>query len=211
MTTNVVSNENNEYLKYLLLSSKLIKDISSTDLNRIIRAIDRNYKYLKSENEKNTEGEEFLLNDLTLNLKTDLFIHLLKPLIKRNDIKFKFFQSFYTIDELSGINEVNECLISDMVSEANEQLTSLNNTGKLSKWFIMLNSLEYRSLISDINEFYFNSINIIKNNNKMENEDRENLKQLIGFNFFFLVIIYYLSLSKSSLIQLSILTKTNLV
>lgn len=199
-------------ISYFLLSYNCFQNsLNNNIINEfkvILKSILRNYKYLKSEN-KRYGKEEFLLNGLTINLKTELLTFLLDEKLSREDIDFQFLESFFSTEDIPHFNNISK----NFTCENNdnfviEELTNLNHSGKIMKWIYLLNNNLFLSLLNDCKIYFSKSksnINKIKNNNF----EIKNVIDFISFNMILIIIIIIILIKQIIIIDLSNFTFRN--
>ena len=204
-------------LTYFLLANYIIKEFKKFNIKEELflttKSLIRNYKYLKSQNIKAGTTDEFVLNGITLNQRTELLSYLLHNRKSRDDINLNFFISFFSIEDIHNYNDIIELYCSGKDVNLIENLEYINHSGKLIKWLFLIGCKLYECLIDDIKAYFYNhfkqySSTSKANSNKL-NFEIENLNSFINFNYVFLMYNILFLIKQSLLISLSSYTYWN--
>lgn len=179
-----------------LCIDKLKKHSMLDDVQLIVKAVIRNYKYLKSENSR-AGSEEYILNGLTMNHRTEILSHLIHNRVSREDIKFDFFADFYGLDDLQNFTELNEIYCRGDEESLVNEYNYINHVGVVQKWILFFTNFFYAYLFDDIKNYISNHLRQGVNMNKSAENispEEKNLSSLIYFNttMFFLSLINHL-------------------
>lgn len=182
---------------YFLLAklsvNKLIRKKLLDDVVSVLKILIRNWKFLKSENDK-AGSEEFVLNDLTLNYRTEALASFLKPKIDRVDIKLNFFKCFYTFDELHNFTELNETYCRGDDEALINEYGYANNLGVIQKWILFFVNFFYNDMFNDIKGYIDNHVkqtisNDIRKQTENISPEEFDLSKIVYFNVYFSFMI----------------------
>lgn len=181
-----------------LTSAKLIKHNLLDDIHFILKIIIRNWKYLKNENLK-AGGEEYVLNGLTMNHRTELMSQFLHTKISKNDnFNIDFLGEFFTVDELNNYLSINRMYCYGDEEELLNEYSYMNNLGEIQKWILFFTNGLYPDLFEDLKDYLGNhlkqTVDFIMKKEENISPDELNLSRLVYFN------IYFISLCMMNLI-----------
>lgn len=166
---------------------KLKKNNMLDDIQMIVKAIIRNYKYLKNENSR-AGGEEYILNGLSMNYRSEILSNLIHSRISREDIKFDFFNDFFPLEDMQNYHEINNYYFRGDEEILINEYNYMNNLGIIQKWLLLFSNFCYFFLFEEIKIYMDNHLRQYLHPKLAENISPEetSLSNLIFFNFLFL-------------------------
>lgn len=167
---------------------KLKKNNMLEDIQMIVKAIIRNYKYLKNENSR-AGGEEYILNGLSMNYRSEILSNLIHSRISREDLKFDFFNDFYPLEDMQNYHDINNYYFRGDEEILINEYNYMNNLGIIQKWLLLFSNFCYFFLFEEIKIYIDNHLrqylNQVKSAENISPEETS-LSNLIFFNFVFL-------------------------
>jgi len=180
---------------------KLKKNNMLEDIQMIVKAIIRNYKYLKNENLR-SGGDEYILNGLSMNYRSEILSNLIHSRVSREDIKFEFFNDFFPLEDMQNYHDINNYYFRGDEEVLINEYNYMNNLGIIQKWLLLYSNFCYFFLFEEIKIYNDNHLrqylNQVKSAENISPEETS-LSNLIFFNFLFLqlclnnTIKYFLS------------------
>ena len=167
---------------------KLKKNNMLDDIQMIVKAIIRNYKYLKNENSR-AGGEEYILNGLSMNYRSEVLSNLIHSRISREDIKFDFFNDFFPLEDMQNYHDINNNYFKGDEEILINEYNYMNNLGVIQKWLLLFSNFCYFFLFEEIKIYVDNHVRqYLVPNKSAENitPEETSLSNLIFFNFLFL-------------------------
>jgi len=167
---------------------KLKKNNMLEDIQMIVKAIIRNYKYLKNENSR-AGGEEYILNGLSMNYRSEILSNLIHSRISREDVKFDFFNDFFPLEDMQNYYEINNYYFRGDEEVLINEYNYMNNLGIIQKWLLLFSNFCYFFLFEEVKIYIDNHLRQYLNQAKSaENISPEemSLSNLIYFNFLFM-------------------------
>jgi len=190
---------------YFVLAKNCIEKLKINnmleDIQLIVKAIIRNYKYLKNENGR-TGGEEYILNGLSMNHRSEILSNLIHSRVSRENIKFDFFNDFFPLEDMQNYQDINNYYFKGDEEILINEYNYMNNLGIIQKWLLLLSNFCYFFLFEEIKIYIDNHLRQYLNQVKsVENitPEETSLSNLVFFNFLFLqlslnnTIKYFLS------------------
>lgn len=176
-----------------IITEKLQKNNLLDDIHLILKIIIRNWKYLKNENLK-AGGEEYVLNGLTMNHRTELMSQFLHTKINKNDnFNIDFLNEFFSVDELYNFLYINKIFCIGNDEALINEYSYVNNIGVIQKWILFFGNNLYSELFEDLKDYLNNHLkqivdNIMKKNEDNISPDEINLGRIVYFNLFFFLL-----------------------
>lgn len=173
-----------------LCIDKLKKHNLLDDVQLIVKVVIRNWKYLKNENQR-AGGEEYILNGLTMNYRTEILSQFIHSRSSREDIKFDFFSDFLPLDGLQDFIELHETYCKGEEESLVNEYNYINNIGIIQRWILFFTNCFNNYLFEDIKNYVTNHVKqtlLSKKDAENISPEETNLSSLIYFNVVFFLL-----------------------
>jgi hypothetical protein len=173
-----------------LCIDKLKKHNLLDDVQLIVKVVIRNWKYLKNENQR-AGGEEYILNGLTMNYRTEILSQFIHSRSSRDDIKFDFFSDFLPLDGLQDFIELHETYCKGEEESLVNEYNYINNIGIIQRWILFFTNCFNNYLFEDIKNYVTNHVKqtlLFKKEAENISPEETNLSSLIYFNVVFFLL-----------------------